>query len=173
MIDPTRFHVADIPDEGLQIEGEADPSLFALPADDVQPVGPLVYSLTVYHAGDSLHLSGAISCEFKMQCVRTLKHFNQTIELDPYASDIELNDKSTIDLTERLREDILLDLPAHPVCDRAADEPLSATGNALEPPASDSGDQEETHPGRLSSALREWEQKTGKKKRTPPPPDHN
>jgi uncharacterized metal-binding protein YceD (DUF177 family) len=50
--------------------------------------------------------------------VSCLEPFPYTIDVPAFAVHTELHGPETIDLTPFMREDILLNLPAHPHCDR-------------------------------------------------------
>jgi len=52
-----------------------------------------------------------------LRCVRCLEWFQLRIQLDGFATQIELQGKETADLTPYVREDILLALPPYPHCD--------------------------------------------------------
>jgi uncharacterized metal-binding protein YceD (DUF177 family) len=49
--------------------------------------------------------------------VACLEHFRYPLEVADFACQVELTGSETVDLTEPVREDILLALPAHPHCD--------------------------------------------------------
>jgi uncharacterized metal-binding protein YceD (DUF177 family) len=52
-----------------------------------------------------------------MQCVKCLEHFRFPAVVKDFACQIELTGAEMVDLTDPIREDILLALPAHPHCD--------------------------------------------------------
>ena len=112
-----------LPEDGKQFAGELPPEIFDLPKGDARPVGPLAYDLHVQRFEGELFLSGSLSAPFEFTCVRTLHPFVQTIRIDHVPIAIEIADQSKIDVTEALREEILLEFPANPLCDEA-DEPM-------------------------------------------------
>lgn len=116
-------------DEAKQFTGELDPSLFDLPKGDAQPKGPLAYDLSVQLFGKELFVNGKISAPFEFSCVRTLKPFIKTISIDDFASSVEIEDQVIVDITEVLREDILLAFPAYPKCDEG-DDPMPCEINS-------------------------------------------
>lgn len=111
-----------LPEEGKSIGGELDPALFALPEGDARPAGPLSYDLLVQRFGSELLLTGSIAAPFEFDCVRTLHPFVQTIGLEHAAVSLEITESSELDVTDALREEILLHFPTDPRCDQA-DEP--------------------------------------------------
>lgn len=109
-----RIAPGEIPEEGLALEGRLDRCVFDLHENAAQPISDLDYRLRAHRVDDHLILSGALWASFSLECVRTLKRFPYEIRLDPYEETVEIENRAVIDLTERLREDILLALPAYP-----------------------------------------------------------
>jgi uncharacterized protein len=120
-MDLSHIPFADIPEDGLQLSGSLPASIFGLGPDDPRPLGPLDYHLDLLPSGDLLLVTGRIAVPFDLECVRCLHHFPCTIAIDPYTAEIEPAAGNMIHLTDRLREDILLVLPAYPRCDQSND----------------------------------------------------
>ncbi|MBK1826079.1 YceD family protein [Haloferula rosea] len=114
--------LANLPDEGKQIEGELPPEIFDLPKDDAQPAGPLSFELHVQRFGSELLFTGSLSAPFEFTCVRTLHPFVQTIEVPSAAISLEIKESGSIDATDAVREEVLIHFPTDPRCDDA-DEP--------------------------------------------------
>lgn len=141
-----------LPDEGRQFSGELPPEIFDLPPDDeVVPLGPLRYDLRVQRFGPELLLTGSLSAPFRFTCVRTLHPFTQTLSIEDAAIALEIGSESLIDVTDAIREELLIDLPADPRCDQA-DESMQCeidprylavdkpSGDAVETAPRDAGD---------------------------------
>jgi uncharacterized metal-binding protein YceD (DUF177 family) len=111
-----------LPEEGKSFSGELPSEIFDLPEGDAQPVGPLEYDLRVQRFGSELLLAGHLSAPFEFTCVRTLHPFVQTIRLDDAAVSLETGSEAEIDVTEALREEILIHFPVDPRCEDG-DEP--------------------------------------------------
>jgi len=84
---------------------------------------PLEHDLEVQLLDDSLLVRGTLRLIVDCECVRCLKPFPYPLELKDWTGYLPLvgdekvpvvND--SVDLTGIIREDILLALPAHPVC---------------------------------------------------------
>ena len=73
------INLNNLPEEGKSYEGELDPALYALPAHDAQPAGPLYYDLHVQRFEEELLVRGYISSAFTFTCVRDNKEFTKTI----------------------------------------------------------------------------------------------
>ena len=114
--------LASLPEEGKGFEGEIPDSVFDLPPKDAKPVGPLSYDLYAQRFESELLLTGSLSAPFEFTCVRTLHPYVQTIFVENAAISIEIENSGQMDVTEALREEVLIHFPADPRCDDA-DEP--------------------------------------------------
>ncbi len=106
-----------LPEEGKNFSGELDASVFDLSPNDAVPRGPLRYDLHVQRFEGELLLTGELSAPFDFICVVTLKSFLKTIRLESAAISVEIGNSSQVDVTEALREEILIEFPSHPRCD--------------------------------------------------------
>ncbi len=137
-----KVHLRQIPDEGLHLEGEEDCPIPELEAEDVICAGPLRYSLDVGVSEGALWGNGSLAQPVTVRCVACLEQFEHTIEVPDFAIHTDLGGPEVIDLTPYAREDILLNLPAYPRCDRqggrvcpAADTLQELSGNKNKPEA--------------------------------------
>lgn len=112
-----KINVNKIPVGGIHLEGEEEHDILNLKDELYRTVGPVRYSLDVGLSGGGLFATGSLSVDVEMECVRCLNWFPQTVEVFDFATQIELTTSDTVDLTEEIREDILLALPSHPHCD--------------------------------------------------------
>ena len=120
-MDLTHLELSEISEDGLHLEGSLPSLIFDIDPADALPLGPLDYRLDLLVSGDLVLVTGMIGARFQRECVRCLEKFEEPVELDPYTAEIEIEGGATINLTERLREDILLSLPAYPHCDTSSD----------------------------------------------------
>lgn len=97
--------------------GELSQEIFDLPEGDAVPKGPLEYDVLVQRFESELLLTGSLSAPFEFTCVRTLHPFVQTIRLEDAAISLEISAQTEIDVTEALREEVLIQFPADPRCD--------------------------------------------------------
>ncbi len=109
--------LSTLPEEGMDFSGELDSSIFDLPKGDARATGPLIYDLWAQKFESELLLTGSISAPFEFTCVVTLKHFIQTMRIPSAAIAIETGQSSQMDVTEAIREEILLEFPTDPRCD--------------------------------------------------------
>jgi uncharacterized metal-binding protein YceD (DUF177 family) len=112
------IHLRRIPHgDTIHLEGEESAEPLGLEEAGAIPVSPLHYSLDVGLSGGGLFATGRLAVRVRMQCVRCLEDFEKDIVVDPFAIQMDLPGGESIDLTPLAREDIQLDLPAHPRCD--------------------------------------------------------
>lgn len=113
-----KIHLKQIPAQGLHLEGQADCPIADLEAENIGCAGPLQYSLDVGISGDSLWANGLLRQPVELQCVSCLEKFGYVVEVPSFAMQRDVSGPETVDLAPYIREDILLNLPAHPHCDR-------------------------------------------------------
>ncbi len=112
-----KIHTLQIPPEGRHIEGEDPKEVLLLEDGLVEPCAPLAYSLDIGLSEGGVFATGTLRTAFKMACVSCLEGFEMPVTLENFACQADLEGREVVDLTEALREDILLALPAHPHCD--------------------------------------------------------
>lgn len=111
-----KIHLRQIPVGGLHLEGEED-----CPLADVAEVrcsGPLRYNFEAGVSEGALWVNGSLRQEVELTCVACLEKFKTEIRVPEFAIHEELAGPETVDLTPFAREDLLLNLPAYPHCDR-------------------------------------------------------
>jgi uncharacterized protein len=113
-----KIHLKQILAQGLHLQGEEDCPIADLEAENVRCAGPLEYKLDVGLSGNSLWASGTLRQPVELQCVSCLEKFDYVIEVPSFAVQKDVSGPETVDFTPLIREDLLLNLPAHPHCDR-------------------------------------------------------
>ena len=76
------------------------------------------YKMDIGVAEGSLWANGSLRQPVELSCVACLEKFFHEITVPAFAVHTELRGPETVDLSPFMREDILLNLPAHPRCDR-------------------------------------------------------
>lgn len=118
-------NLGEIPADGIHVTGETRQDIFELSESDldVRAAGPVNYDLYVSEVNEGLLLAqGTIRVTFRLRCVACLEEFPFTVALEDYAADFDEPAGGPLDLTGRIREDLLLELPAYPHCDRDSDD---------------------------------------------------
>lgn len=140
-----KVHVLQIPPDGAHYEGEIPGEVLDLNDMDIaRSVGPIRYVLDVGVSDGGLWARGTVSAPVECRCVRCLESFRRSLDVPDFSFQVDLEGREMVDLTEHIREDILLALPAHPHCDwdgkkvckvrfsttQAADKPLEEAPDA-------------------------------------------
>lgn len=107
-----------IGEAGLDLEGVLPVEALECQAEDpVRGVGPVQAALHCQIAGDELLVDGTLSVSTIMRCRRCNCEWAQRLEQVPYHYDEALDPMpESVDLTESVREAILLVFPSYPVC---------------------------------------------------------
>lgn len=113
-----KIHLRQIPAGGLHLEGVEDCLLSPSDPADVRCAGPLHYELEAGISEGALWVRGTLTQPVELRCVRCLEAFPFDIVVKDFAAHIMLAGPEVVDLTPFMREDILLNLPAYPHCDR-------------------------------------------------------
>ena len=107
----------EFPEEGRFLSGELDAAVFGIDCDALRSTGPLSYELEVQLFETELMVRGSISAPFELRCDRCLALFPYTVELDDIAFSYDVKGKLALDITEDLREEVVLALPSYPKCE--------------------------------------------------------
>lgn len=123
---PLTVNLRHLEADELSLEGDLPVEELDLDLRDelVRAEKPLHYDLEVQQMEQSLLLQGELELTLRCQCVRCLKAFDYQLVLQPWSRllPLEGEDKvpvinDSVDLTPMIREDILLEIPQHPLCD--------------------------------------------------------
>ena len=110
--------VSRLDPEGETIEGEVD--CVDLDEEFVHPFGGIRYRLDVQLIGTELLVRGHLEQDFELVCSRCGEDFDDTIKVDDFTESYEISEKTAeVDLTNDIRESIILTLPSFPVCSEA------------------------------------------------------
>ena len=84
----------------------------------VKAFGGVRYGLTLQVFGTELLVRGTLEQDFDLVCSRCGKDFDDTVKVGDFTASFEIPENSPeVDLTEEIRESIILALPTYPVCD--------------------------------------------------------
>ena len=126
-----KVHLRQIPPEGLHLEGEEDCLIPELATEGVRCAGPMQYKIDIGVSEGSLWVNGSLKQPIELTCVACLEKFVYDIKVPAFALHTELHGPETVDLGPFMREDILLNLPAHPRCDREGGRICKAASTTL------------------------------------------
>ena len=113
-----RIDVTSDHDGVFEVAGEESGAILDLdPQGSPRPVSRIRYSLEARLLGTEILVSGRLEVDVEHTCVRCLEPFVETVLLDAWKTSVEARNEGGLDLTARVREDILLALPPYPHCD--------------------------------------------------------
>lgn len=102
--------------EGEELEGEVD--CIDIDEEFVKPFGGVRYRLKAQVFGTELLVRGRLEQDFDLVCSRCGKDFDDTIRVEDFTASFEVAENSPeVDITEEIRESVLLELPNFPLCD--------------------------------------------------------
>jgi len=116
-----KIHLRQLEAGQTQFAGRVEEDVYQLHDPDVTPVGGYEYEVEAGMQGDSVWAVGHVHAEFDLRCVNCLEKFRFPVDLPGFAAQKEAKGPEILDLTEEVREDILLALPPHPKCDWTGD----------------------------------------------------
>lgn len=112
------IEISKLNEDGEWFEGEESISILELEPDaHVRMDTPIHYRLWVQSVSGKLIVKGSWELPLAMQCGRCTDFYSTTLGDSSFLRDYEISGGlETVDVTPDLREDILLALPAYPVC---------------------------------------------------------
>ena len=113
-----QIKLSDIPEHGLLVEGEILPEEMDVHEVSFSINNIFGYSLFLQIINGVFIAKGSYSGDISFTCDRCLKEFSGKPATDDYIYAVEINSlkEETIDLTDGVREDILLGLPIKVLC---------------------------------------------------------
>ena len=121
------INIRHLEDDSQHYEGAIEVQELDMETRDdlIQMKAPLEYSLEAELHDRNLFVQGKIAQLVDCECVRCLKAFQFPIEISDWSCLLPLAGEEAVplsgdcvDLTHYLREDILLNLPQHPLCEQ-------------------------------------------------------
>tara|TARA_R110002096_G_scaffold100173_3_gene221949 strand:- start:3260 stop:3742 length:483 start_codon:yes stop_codon:yes gene_type:complete len=137
------IEIREIPEDGVRLAGQIEEDIFHLDDKDLKLEGPISYDFFVSLVSGTLLVQGSVSTRFQTRCVRCLDPFVQEVSLPDCIFNEPIEGRATIDLTDSIREDILLALPIHPHCEQGSppkDCPMSGKFEKPEEPSESAED---------------------------------
>jgi len=112
-----KIHLKNFPPEGRQFAGEDPADILDVADPGLRFETPVSYKFSATLTGHSLVVIGRLWTRVGITCVRCLRHTERHIEVADFVAHQEVTPTQDFaDLTENLREDILLALPQNPLC---------------------------------------------------------
>ena len=110
--------IARLEDGGERCQGETAPDVLDFGESDfLTPVGGIVYDLNIQALGTELLVRGQLRQRLTCVCSRCADTFETEAVEPDFICSVEINETTDfLDLTEEIREAIILALPGYPVC---------------------------------------------------------
>lgn len=124
--------IKDLERDSVSLHGEESTVGLDLDPAALTIAGNLEYELEVGISEGGLWVYGKLRLPVSLFCVSCLEQFATAIEVPDFAVQIELQGKEVIDLTEWIREDILINLPPYPKCDSDGKKACPASFQSVE-----------------------------------------
>ena len=108
-----RINTTHIEDQPLVLNGEEKGDFLELdPKEFPRPCGPVSYHLTASMAGHDLLVTGSVCVPLAVECARCLKKFKVRQTVPDVCLLYEGVAGQIVDISNEIREDLLLSLPA-------------------------------------------------------------
>jgi len=109
--------VARLDPEGEDFEGVLDDAVLDLNDPYVKPFAGIRYEINAQVFGTELLVRGTLEQDFDGVCSRCGKDFDFTVSVPDFTASFEVPaDGSPVDLTDEVRQSIILALPTYPRC---------------------------------------------------------
>ena len=110
-----KIQVNRIPEDGLRERATYDPAALDMERDDVRFVQPFAVDAFITKADTELIVDAEIHCPVRLACARCLEEFDSTVTAKAlFTYKVESTD--VVDITEDIRQEIVLAYPMVPVC---------------------------------------------------------
>ncbi len=115
------IHLARIPESGLKIQDEEPGEILELGENaEFHPSGPVRCDLYAQVVDGMLIVRGALSVPIEVHCARCTQIFSTTVSDSGFLRDFPgVEGTEEVDITEEIREALILNLPHFPLCDEA------------------------------------------------------
>ncbi len=112
------IEIAKLSPEGSPLTGEIPETILELENDKfARGDGPIEYDLFAYVVTNELIVKGTFKAPVKLLCGRCAEFFSTFLTVSSFLRVYPISDGvEKVDLTEDIREDILVELPTYPAC---------------------------------------------------------
>jgi len=125
-----KIHVNRIPVEGLHEEAMYDPRTLDIDRFDVHLENPITVSSFITKVERELVVDVEISCQIRLVCARCLGSFESSLHTSATLN-YQVMPTDTVDITDDIRQEIILAYPMIPVCQQGCKGLCSVCGQNL------------------------------------------
>jgi len=114
-----KIEIAKIPERGTTFSGELPAAILELEGERLVRIeAPIRYELEVSLVSEQVIVNGVVEVDAELLCVRCAELFSTKLGDSSFLRAYEiLPGQEIVDVTEDIREAVLLSIPAHPSCD--------------------------------------------------------
>jgi uncharacterized protein len=110
-----KIQVSRVPEEGLREHATYDPTTMDMDRDDIHLPEPFEVDAFVAKMDEELMVTVDIRCPLRLSCARCLEEFVSTLHADAMFN-YQVRPSDIVDITDDVRQEILLGYPMIPVC---------------------------------------------------------
>lgn len=112
------IEIAKLSPEGSQLTGEIPGSILELEQDKyAHSDGPITYDFFAYVVSHELIVKGTLKAPLSMLCGRCAEFFSTFITVSSFLRAYPITEGvEKVDLTDDIREDIIIEIPSYPSC---------------------------------------------------------
>jgi uncharacterized metal-binding protein YceD (DUF177 family) len=125
------LHTASLERGPVRLEGTLPASVLELDGDpSVRNPGEITYTLLAERKSSDVLIRGSVEITLELECSRSGRFFSTTLKDSAFMRDYSISEHPSgmIDLTEDVRETVLLALPVYPVSPEARSETFIPPG---------------------------------------------
>ncbi|MDR0994495.1 MAG: DUF177 domain-containing protein [Verrucomicrobiota bacterium] len=113
-----RIQTGQLNENGYRVSGEEPGTLLDLAQDPVaRSGGDIRYDLTIEPAGREWIVRGEVDAPVSLRCSRCAQFFSTTVRVSAFLHAYEREEHPDfLDVSDDVREDILLEIPGFPLC---------------------------------------------------------
>ncbi len=111
-----KIYIERIPEEGLLLEGEKSPDILQIQNDREKFEENIQIEVRAFRVSGNLIVVGRIATHVELICSNCLENFEFSIENEQFSYDCEILGRDVIDITDPIREEIIMGLPLRPLC---------------------------------------------------------
>ena len=110
-----KIHVNQVPAEGLRERATYDPTAMDMGRADIHLTAPFTVDAFVTKVDEELVVQADIRCPLELDCARCLERFPSTVRTEGVFS-YPAHPGDVVDITDDVRQEIILAYPMVPVC---------------------------------------------------------
>jgi len=110
--------LVDISDKEIIIEGSDKVKNYDLNSfSSFKPLDEIKFKFCISNISEQLIIKGKISLDVRLQCSRCIEFFSTTLQVSDFLRNLSLGeDQNEVDITDEIREELVLNIKPFPVC---------------------------------------------------------